>query len=159
MTWALTILGGILTFIIFYLYQTSLSIHRDGKSLRRPPNTLPLVGNALHFLKPRHELFSWFVKCQQIFGQETFEISVPSLPPGVVINSPENLEFVLKNEASISKGEFFRERSWDLFGRCKLIFSWRASLPRFSPSDGTVHKATALSTRLAICGRLNGRPG
>ncbi len=56
------------------------------------------------------------MKCQQIFGEETFEISVPSLPPGVVVNSPEVLEYVLKNEASITKGEFFRERSWDLFG-------------------------------------------
>ncbi|EXJ57032.1 hypothetical protein A1O7_07376 [Cladophialophora yegresii CBS 114405] len=54
--------------------------------------------------------------CQRIFGHETFEISVPSLPPGVVINSPEVLEYVLKNEASITKGEFFRDRSWDLFG-------------------------------------------
>ncbi|KAK5048364.1 hypothetical protein LTR84_006034 [Exophiala bonariae] len=116
MTRALTLLGGVLAIVIFYLYQTRSRIHRDGKSLRRPPNTLPFVGNALHFLKPRHELFSWFVKCQQVFGHETIEISVPSLPPGVVINSPENLEFVLKNEASISKGEFFRERSWDLFG-------------------------------------------
>lgn len=117
MTWTLTILGGIITTIIFYLYHNRSRIHRHGKSLRRPPNTLPVLGNALHFLKPRHELFSWFVRCQHIFGLETFEISVPSLPPGVVINSPENLEFVLKNEASISKGEFFRERSWDLFGR------------------------------------------
>ena len=84
--------------------------------LRHPPDTLPLLGNAVHFLKPRHFLFDWFVKCQQIFGNETFEISVPTLPPGVVINSPENLEFVLKKESAITKGEFFKERSWDLFG-------------------------------------------
>lgn len=117
MTWTLSILGGVVATILLYLYQSRPRIHRDGKNLRRPPNTLPVLGNALHFLKPRHELFSWFIRCQQIFGHETFEISVPSLPPGVVINSPENLEFVLKNEGSISKGEFFRERSWDLFGR------------------------------------------
>ncbi|KAJ9615806.1 hypothetical protein H2200_001883 [Cladophialophora chaetospira] len=54
--------------------------------------------------------------CQQIFGERTFEISVPSLPPGVVVNSPDVLEYVLRNEASITKGEFFRARSWDLFG-------------------------------------------
>ncbi|KIW20335.1 hypothetical protein PV08_00910 [Exophiala spinifera] len=88
----------------------------DYLTTRRPPDTLPIVGNAIHFLKPRHVLFDWFVKCQNLFGHETFEISVPTLPPGVVINSPENLEFVLKSEAAITKGEFFRSRSWDLFG-------------------------------------------
>jgi hypothetical protein len=56
------------------------------------------------------------VKCQQQFGLETFEISVPTLPPGVVINDPKNLEFVLRNEQTITKGEFFKRRSWDLFG-------------------------------------------
>ncbi|KEF59549.1 uncharacterized protein A1O9_04393 [Exophiala aquamarina CBS 119918] len=116
MAWTLSFVVAAVATILLYLYQSRPRIHRDGKSLRRPPNTLPVLGNALHFLKPRRELFSWFVRCQQIFGSETFEISVPSLPPGVVINSPENLDFVLKNEASISKGEFFRERSWDLFG-------------------------------------------
>ncbi|KAK5274132.1 hypothetical protein LTR96_000732 [Exophiala xenobiotica] len=92
------------------------NIHRNGHKLRHPPDTLPLLGNAIQFLKPRHVLFDWFFKCQQLFGSETFEISVPTLPPGVVINSPENLEFVLKNESAITKGEFFKERSWDLFG-------------------------------------------
>ena len=117
MTWTLTLLSLTAASLIWYLYQSQPKICRAGKRLRRPPNTLPILGNALHFLKPRHELFSWFIDCQRIFGEETFEIAVPSLPPGVVINSPENLEYVLKNEASISKGEFFRERSWDLFGR------------------------------------------
>ncbi|KIX02694.1 uncharacterized protein Z518_08636 [Rhinocladiella mackenziei CBS 650.93] len=91
-------------------------VYGSSDTLRRPPDTLPILGNAIHFLKPRHVLFDWFVKCQQKFGKETFEISVPTLPPGVVINSPENLEFVFKNEGSITKGEFFRQRSWDLFG-------------------------------------------
>lgn len=85
-------------------------------SLRRPPNTLPLIGNGLHFLKPRHDLFSWFVTCERQFSFETFEISVPTLPPGVVINDPKNVEFVLKNESIFSKGAFFKRRSWDLFG-------------------------------------------
>jgi hypothetical protein len=84
--------------------------------LRLPPNTLPLVGNGLLFLQARHKLFSWFVKCERQFGFETFEISVPSLPPGVVINHPMNLEFVLKNEGIFGKGAFFKLRSWDLFG-------------------------------------------
>jgi hypothetical protein len=84
--------------------------------LRRPPNTLPLAGNGLLFLQARHKLFSWFVKCERLFGFETFEISVPSLPPGVVINDPKNLEFVLKNEGTFGKGAFFKLRSWDLFG-------------------------------------------
>ena len=54
---------------------------------------------------------------QKVFRLETYEISVPTLPPGVVIQDPRNLEFVLKNERYITKGEFFRRRSWDLFGR------------------------------------------
>lgn len=41
---------------------------------------------------------------------------MPSLPPGVVITSAENLEYVFKNESLITKGPFFKERSWDLFG-------------------------------------------
>ncbi|TGO33663.1 hypothetical protein BHYA_0233g00110 [Botrytis hyacinthi] len=91
-------------------------IRRNGKKLRRPPNTLPLVGNGILFLQARHKLFSWFVKCERKFGWETFEISVPSLPPGVVINDPKNLEHVLKNEGIFAKGDFFKSRSWDLFG-------------------------------------------
>jgi hypothetical protein len=86
-------------------------------NLRRlPPNTLPFAGNGILFLQARHKLFSWFVKCEQQFGFETFQISVPSLPPGVVINDPKNLEYVLKNEGIFSKGDFFKRRSWDLFG-------------------------------------------
>ncbi|KIV89746.1 hypothetical protein PV10_07126 [Exophiala mesophila] len=109
--------GALAAFVfLVYFSQARTRVHRDGKKLRRPPNTLPLLGNAIHFLKPRHQLFSWFVKCQKLFGHETFEISVPSLPPGVVINSPDNLEYVLKNEANITKGDFFTDRSWDLFG-------------------------------------------
>ena len=66
-------------------------------------------------------MFSWFVKCEQKYGFETFEISVPSLPPGVVINDPQNLEYVLKNESIFAKGDFFKKRSFDLFGERKLI--------------------------------------
>lgn len=91
--------------------------HLSAFSLRRPPHTLPILGNAIKFLQPRHVLFNWFVHCQKLFGLETYEISVPTLPPGVVIQDPINLEFVLKNEKHITKGEFFRRRTWDLFGR------------------------------------------
>ncbi len=80
------------------------------------PGTLPVLGNAIKFLQPRHLLFDWFVQCQRQYGNETFEISVPSLPSGVVINNPDILEYVLKNESTITKGDFFRKRSWDLFG-------------------------------------------
>jgi hypothetical protein len=89
-------------------------------NLRRPSDSLPILGNAIRFLQPRHVLFDWFVQQQEELGDETYEISVPSLPPGVVINSPENLEFVLKNEAVITKGPFFKERSWDLFGNIEI---------------------------------------
>ncbi|KAL8986075.1 MAG: hypothetical protein Q9177_004267, partial [Variospora cf. flavescens] len=49
-------------------------------------------------------------------GFSTFEISVPSLPPAIVISDPKNVEHVLKNEELFIKGTFFRSRSWDLFG-------------------------------------------
>ena len=41
---------------------------------------------------------------------------MPGLPPGVVIQDPRNLEFVFKNEKHVTKGQFFRRRTWDLFG-------------------------------------------
>jgi len=90
---------------------------------RRPPGTLPFAGNGIKFLQNRHKLFSWFTKCEQIFGHETFEISVPSLPQGVVINDPKNLEFVLKEETIFTKGDFFKKISWDLFGKLPSLGS------------------------------------
>ena len=42
---------------------------------------------------------------------------MPSLPPGIVINSPQNVEHVLKNSDVFIKGDLFKVRSWDLFGR------------------------------------------
>ncbi|OTB00887.1 hypothetical protein M426DRAFT_323891 [Hypoxylon sp. CI-4A] len=98
-----------------FIFRT-VTIRRDGVPLRKPPNTLPLAGNGILFLQPRQKLFSWFVKCEKLFGYETFQISVPTLPPGVVINDPKNLEYVFKNEGIFSKGDFFKRLSWDLFG-------------------------------------------
>ncbi|KAE8453222.1 hypothetical protein EG329_011289 [Mollisiaceae sp. DMI_Dod_QoI] len=111
----LLLLIGITLVFLFYVIRTP-KLRRNGQQLRRPPNTLPLVGNGILFLQDRHKLFSWFVKCEQRFGFETFQISVPSLPPGVVINDPKNLEYVFKNEGIFTKGDFFKRRSWDLFG-------------------------------------------
>ena len=54
-------------------------------NLRKPPNTLPLFGNGLKFLQARQSLFSWFAKCERLHGYETLEISVPSLPPYLMI--------------------------------------------------------------------------
>ena len=85
---------------------------------RKPPNFLPIVGNGLLFLQARHKLFQWFTDCERRFRLETFEISVPTLPPGVVINDPKNLEYVLRRDDLFTKGDFFRRRSWDLFGMC-----------------------------------------
>lgn len=84
---------------------------------RNPPNTLPLVGNGLHFLKDRHKLLAWFVQCERLFGRETFKLYVPSLPPGIVINDPQNLDFVFKNERIFAKGDFMKKPLWDLFGQ------------------------------------------
>ncbi|KAI6244617.1 Cytochrome P450 [Erysiphe necator] len=106
---------GLVIFILWYRSRNS-TVKRHGKPLRTAPDTLPFLGNGLVFLRDRHELFSWFVKCERLFGFETFTISFPGLPPCVVLNDPKNLEFVLKNESLFAKGSFFRERSWDLFG-------------------------------------------
>lgn len=90
------------------------------KNNRKPPNTLPLVGNGLHFLQDRNKLFAWFVQCERLFGRETFELYVPSLPPGIVINDPQNLDFVFKNERIFAKGAFMKKPLWDLFGQSTL---------------------------------------
>ncbi|KAI0966155.1 cytochrome P450 [Xylaria arbuscula] len=102
--------------VIYYFLLRAPSIRRNGIPLRKPPNTLPVVGNGLIFLRDRQKLFSWFAKCERQFGLETFQITVPTLHPGVVINDPDNLDYVFKNEGLFSKGDFVKQRSWDLFG-------------------------------------------
>ncbi|KAI1272897.1 cytochrome P450 [Xylaria sp. FL0933] len=103
-------------FVIYYFLFRAPTIRRNGIPLRKPPNTLPIVGNGLLFLQDRQKLFSWFVRCEKQFGLETFQIAVPTLHPGVVINSPDNLDYVFKNEGLFSKGDFVKQRSFDLFG-------------------------------------------
>ncbi|ROW08218.1 hypothetical protein VMCG_03085 [Cytospora schulzeri] len=110
------IAGAIVYATLKFLFKRS-PIKRDGKPLRKPPNTLPLVGNGILFLQARQKLFTWFAKCERIFGYETFELYVPSLPPGIVINDPANLDFVFKNEGAFSKGDFVKKPLWDLFGK------------------------------------------
>ncbi|KAI1118232.1 cytochrome P450 [Nemania sp. NC0429] len=102
--------------VIHQFFLRTPAIRRNGIALRKPPNTLPLVGNGLLFLQDRQKLFSWFVKCERQFGLETFQITVPTLHPGVVINDPNNLDYVFKNEGVFAKGDFVKQRSWDLFG-------------------------------------------
>ena len=58
----------------------------------------------------------WFAQIQPDVGFDTYEISVPALPPAIVVNDPKNLEHVLKNNELFVKGDYFRSRSWDLFG-------------------------------------------
>ncbi|KAI1205504.1 cytochrome P450 [Annulohypoxylon truncatum] len=113
---ALVWLGLLSALLCYQFVLRAPTIRRDGVPLRKPPNTLPLVGNGIIFLQPRQKLFSWFVKCERQFGNETFQINVPSLPPGVVINDPKNLEYVFKSEGMFSKGDLFKRLSWDLFG-------------------------------------------
>ncbi|KAI1777358.1 cytochrome P450 [Hypoxylon cercidicola] len=113
---ALAWLGLLGVFICYQFVLRTSTIRRNGIPLRKPPNTLPIVGNGILFLQARQKLFSWFVKCEKQFGHETFQISVPTLPPGIVINDPKNLEYVFKNEGIFSKGDFFKRLSRDLFG-------------------------------------------
>ncbi|KAK4189338.1 cytochrome P450 86B1 [Podospora australis] len=92
------------------------TIKKDGEPLRNPPNTLPLVGNGIQFLQSRWNLLEWFDRCQRQFGHETLALTVPTLPPGALIQDPKNLEFVFKHEGLFTKGMFVKRRSWDLFG-------------------------------------------
>ncbi|KAI9801024.1 MAG: hypothetical protein M1825_003558 [Sarcosagium campestre] len=111
------VLGALFLAVAVVRYTLAVgTIRRNGKRLPRPPNTLPILGNALCFLRPRHELLQWFTQRGHQFGLESYEISVPSLPPGIVISDPKNLEYVLSRDDLFDKGDFFRRRSWDLFG-------------------------------------------
>ncbi|KAF5000754.1 hypothetical protein FGRMN_1522 [Fusarium graminum] len=108
---------AVLGVILLYLWEKKThKITRNGEPLRKPPNSLPLAGNGIIFLQPRQRLFSWFHRCERLYGYETLHITVPSLPPGVIINDPQNLDFVFRNEGVFEKGDFFKKRSWDLFG-------------------------------------------
>ncbi|KXH59738.1 cytochrome P450 [Colletotrichum salicis] len=106
---------AIISFLLYAIFGQP-KLRRNGVPLRRPPNTLPLAGNGIIFLRDRQKLFEWFTKCERLYGYETLQISVPSLPPGVIISDPKNLEYVFKNEGIFAKGEFFKGRSRDLFG-------------------------------------------
>ncbi|KAK3381673.1 cytochrome P450 [Podospora didyma] len=103
-------------FLIRAWWCRKRDIKKNGEKLKNPPGTLPLVGNGLVFLQSRWKLFGWFDKCQRQFGYETVAITVPTLPPGVLIHDPRNLEYVFKNEGVFTKGTFVKQRSWDLFG-------------------------------------------
>ncbi|KAK0617035.1 cytochrome P450 [Immersiella caudata] len=107
---------GLVIVALLLRASTRRSISRNGEPLRKPPNTLPLVGNGIQFLQDRWKLFAWFGKCQRIFGYETVALTVPTLPPGVLIHDPRTLDFVFKNEGIFTKGNFVKGRSWDLFG-------------------------------------------
>lgn len=111
------VLVGLVSAIIGYrfLFYTPV-LTRNGSPLKKPPNTLPVVGNGILFLQARQKLFAWFSKCERQFGYETFQISVPTLPPGVVINDPKNLDHVWKHEDIFGKGDLFKRISLDLFG-------------------------------------------
>ncbi|KAJ3557505.1 hypothetical protein NPX13_g9912 [Xylaria arbuscula] len=128
-------LAFILILLIYYFLLRSPAIRRNGvplryvvtrqidtsalshvRTYRKPPDTLPIAGNGLVFIQDRQKLFKWFVKCERHFGLETFQITVPTLHPGVVINDPSNLDYVFKNEGIFSKGDFVKQRSWVLFG-------------------------------------------
>lgn len=74
-------------------------------------------------MQPRWDLLGWFDKCQRQFGYETVALTVPTLPPGVLIHSPQNLEYVFRSGALFAKGNFVKKRSWDLFGRYGRVLS------------------------------------
>ncbi|TQS35918.1 hypothetical protein Golomagni_03646 [Golovinomyces magnicellulatus] len=112
---AIVLVTGLIFFFLYYQISKP-QIQRNGKPLRYAPDSFPFLGNGLVFLRSRHKLLSWFVKCERRFGFETFLLSIPSLPSCVVVNNPKNVEWILKNEVLFSKGSFFKQRMWDLFG-------------------------------------------
>ncbi|KAB5583018.1 cytochrome P450 [Coniochaeta sp. 2T2.1] len=113
-TWAV---GAVILLVLLRpLLLPNRTIRRHGKRLRKAPNTLPLVGNGILFMQSRQKLFKWFTKCERLADYETLEISVPTLPPGIIVHDPKNLEFIFKNESLFSKGDFVKSRAWDLFG-------------------------------------------
>ncbi|KAI0198528.1 cytochrome P450 [Astrocystis sublimbata] len=114
--YGLICLGIACALLIYHSVFRTSSIRRNGIPLRKPPDTLPIAGNGLLFLQEREKLFSWFVKCERQFGYETFQITVPSLHAGVVINDPKNIDYIFKHEGIFLKGDFVKQRSWDLFG-------------------------------------------
>lgn len=107
---------SIIGLVIYAQSHATRRITRHGQSLRYPPNTLPLVGNGILFLQARQKLFASFTRCIHLTGPETLSISVPSLPPGVIISSPTNLDYIFRHEGIFQKGHFFTHRSKDLFG-------------------------------------------
>jgi hypothetical protein len=90
------------------------------------------------------------VKCERQFGFETFQISVPSLPPSVVINDPKNLEYVFKNEGIFTKGDFFKRRSWDLFGMFLLTLHLFSLLSQSTQETGLLMQTVTF-------GKYNGK--
>lgn len=114
---ALLVLLALLFPILLLLYSHFRApIRRNGAALPKTPNTLPLLGNALHFLRPRHELLSWFAAIERRSPHQTHQISVPTVGVGVIVSAPPNVDFVLRNEGIFTKGEFVKSRAWDLFG-------------------------------------------
>ncbi|KAM0277723.1 hypothetical protein ACHAQH_005584 [Verticillium albo-atrum] len=110
------VLGAAVLSLLIYAVVSRVKLKRDGTPLRNAPGNWPLAGNGLVFIQARQKLFNYFVKCERLHGYETLQITVPTLPPGVIISDPKNLEFVFKHEGIFAKGAFVKDRSWDLFG-------------------------------------------
>lgn len=106
------LLMALISYKLFYTPK----ILRNRTPLPRPPDTLPLIGNGLRFVQDRQILFDWFCREEERFKGETYQISVPSLPPGVVINNPKCMDYVFKNHTTFIKGDFLVNRTVDLFG-------------------------------------------
>ncbi|OIW24515.1 monooxygenase-like protein [Coniochaeta ligniaria NRRL 30616] len=113
-TWAVGAL--VLVLLLRRCLTPGKQIRRHGKRLRKAPDTLPLVGNGILFMQERQKLFAWFTKCERLADYETLQVSVPTLPPGIVVHDPLNLDFIFRNESLFSKGSFVKSRAWDLFG-------------------------------------------
>lgn len=110
------LLAALIPVLILLASHLRPPIRRHGVPIPKAPNTLPLLGNALHFLRPRNELLAWFTACERRAPHQTLQISVPTVGRGVLLSAPAAVEFVLRNEGVFAKGDFVKSRSWDLFG-------------------------------------------
>jgi hypothetical protein len=74
-------------------------------------------------------------------GSSMYEISIPSLPAAVVLSDPQSIEHVLKHNELFIKGNFFRSRSWDLFGRSFLFHQVGPEIPECCVMSCSHHKS------------------
>ncbi|KAG0005569.1 hypothetical protein BGZ80_009865 [Entomortierella chlamydospora] len=109
----------ILAFTVFYLYKYrshAIGTHRR-PDLKQPKRTTPLIGHLLLLSSVRlEESPQFFEKLYNELGP-IWSISLPGLGRIIEIDTPENIEYVLKtNFNNYRKGHVRRDINWELSG-------------------------------------------